>query len=357
MKKIFDVINIVLFFAIISVISLSSILLGSDDIIAAYGKTDRRQVTADFPMAKGFHTLYSKTSLIIGSREFGSIYYDKENQRLIDRIDAPSDESMDRAASSVNNFFYRYGGRPFYIMIVPTASGIYRSDIAVNCADQQLIIDRLYYTVDQEIVPLDAFNALYSARDDYIYFRTDRYWTQLGAYHAYAAAASKLGFQPYTAANYDIDYTHVEYQGALADKSGVYAARPDSVNAYKCKYGSYIKSLKLTTENGILDRTNVYRTGSLKTNDKYSYFLGADDYKCAEITTTNDTLPSLLIVCSDYANCFAPFLAPHYSKIAMVDVSDLESGERVSDYADPTEYDSVLFLLDFESFFKLPEIF
>jgi hypothetical protein len=61
-------------------------------------------------------------------------------------------------------------------------------------------------------------------------------------------------------------------------------------------------------------------------------------------------MPSLLIIKSDYANCYVPFLAPHYSRITLVDPEMLSDGESLTDIANPNDYDQVLFLYDVKSF-------
>lgn len=309
----------------------------------------------DFPMSESWHSLYSRTALLSGARGFGGVYFDKPNERLISSLKDPGNKALKETAEKINEFYHRYPDKPCYIMIVPTACGIYRAELpeAIEAADQQPIIDKLYYDVDPEVIPLDVFNALYSARDDYIFFRTDPYWTQLGAYHAYSSAASKLGIETYSAQNYDIDFTHVEYQGKLAKQSAVYAAKADTIDVFKCKYGSYIKSVEIVTSEDTEKRSSPYRSGKLKTQDKYSYFIGADDYKLASITTTNEDMPSMLMICSDYANCFAPFLAPHYSNITLVDPDDLDEGEKIYDIADPAEFDQIMILFDLDTLLKL----
>jgi hypothetical protein len=97
-------------------------------------------------------------------------------------------------------------------------------------------------------------------------------------------------------------------------------------------------------------KTSVYSRPSLQSDNKYEYFLGSDSFKCAQIQTTNEDSPSLLIIKSDYANCFVPLLAPHYSKITLIDLDMLGEDETLEDVADPDDYDQLLFLCDAETF-------
>ena len=58
------------------------------------------------------------------------------------------------------------------------------------------MIDRCYGGMDEKIVTVDAYSALAAHTDEYLYFRTDHHWTQLGAYYAYTAFCEAAGFEP-----------------------------------------------------------------------------------------------------------------------------------------------------------------
>lgn len=361
MKKILNYISIIMFFSVTVMIGISAVFFQHNaSLKSIHEETGGALMTAkiylqeNFPFRRNWESLYSRTAEVLGKREFGDIYLDSENERLISVFSEYDGQRLDDNVSAVNAFRKRYSKVSSYIMLAPTASGIYRAELpdSIGALDQQKLIDDIYYAIDAEVTPLDVFNALYSARDNYVYFRTDPYWTQQGAYEAYSAAISKLGAQPYTIANYDVDYTRVYYMGGLSQECGVRSVNADTINAYRCKYGSYIKSTKILRDRQTYTKTSVYSTSGLQSDNKYAYFLGASNFKCAQIETTNEDKPSLLMIKSDYANCFVPFLAPHYSRITMIDPDMLEEGEVLEDFAAPGEYDQILFLYDVETFCK-----
>lgn len=361
MKKILNYISIIMFFSVTVMIGISAVFFQHNaSLKSIYEETGSAAATAkaylqqNFPFRRNWESLYSRTAEIMGKREFGDIYLDSDNERLIRVFSEYDEEQLDENVSAVNAFRKRHSRVSSYIMLAPTASGIYREELpdSIGAIDQQKLIDDIYYDIDAEVTPLDVFNAIYSARDNYVYFRTDPYWTQQGAYEAYSAAVSKLGAQPYTIANYDVDYTRVYYMGELSQQCSVRSVSSDTINAYRCKYGSYIRSTKLLRDKQTYTKTSVYSMSGLQSDNKYAYFLGANNFKCAQIETTNEDKPSLLMIKSDYANCFVPFLAPHYSHITMIDPDMLDDGEVLEDFADPEEYDQILFLYDVESFCK-----
>lgn len=357
MKRFFEIITIILFFAVISMFGISAIFFGAipdlKNILQGKYLTGeiKEQFSESFPLKENFRTLYALTAQLLGEREFSDVYYDKENGRLIEIVSQPDEKKIRENISEINEFHESYPDAAAYIMIVPTASGIYSGELpsSVGAADQQTVIDEIYYSADADITPLDCYAALYSARENYIYYYTEPYWTQLGAYEAYRSVIAKLGFDPYTISNYDLEYTHADFYGTLSEKNRITPDKSDTIDAFRCKYGSYIKSLEILCDNK-LQESSVYSAAALNSSSKYSYFLGSDRFTSAEIETTNEDSPSILIIGSDYANCFIPFLAPHYSRITLIDTSDLGEGETIEDFSDPDDYDQILFLYDLKTF-------
>ena len=46
------------------------------------------------------------------------------------------------------------------------------------------------------MIPVDAYSVLEAHKDEYIYFRTDHHWSDLGAYYAYTAFCNAIGQTP-----------------------------------------------------------------------------------------------------------------------------------------------------------------
>ena len=357
MKKILDNITIVLFFVLILLLGCSALIkYGIPSDIKFSDKPDEavgKMISEGFPVRRSWNELYSRTSRIMGQEEIFGIYYERSGDRLIKLFGEKNTSFIENSINAVNTFHQDRPGMPVYMMLIPSASGIYRGRLPLpsEAADQQKLIDEIYYRIDSDVIPLDVWGALYSARDDYIYFRTSDRWTSLGAYNAYAASISKLGFAPYTLSNYDVDYTNTEYHGELAETSGIFDTAPDTINVYRCKFGSYVKSCTVLRTNGIIDtRSSVYSKNGLRSDDKYAYFLGTAHYKTANVKTASEDAPRLLMIGSDYASCFLPFLAPHFSEIALINPFELNADETIYDYIDPEQFDQALILCDIGSF-------
>lgn len=358
MKKLLDKASVFLFFAAVLFLSVMSLInwkpIAEEQLSQEEPKLDPTGILSDcFPLRRSWNELYSRTARIMGQDEIFGIYYEKSGDRLIKLFENSDVNYTNNSVAAVNAFHRARSRLPIYMMIVPTASGIYRGRLPLpsEAVDQQKLIDDIYYKIDSEVTPLDVWSPLYAARDDYIYFRTEDRWTPQGAYEAYAASISKLGFAPYSVSNYDVDYTHTVYRGSLAETSGIFDTSADTINVYRCKYGSYIKSCTVLRTSGMIDtRSSVYSKNGLRSDDKYSYFLGTTHYKTAKIKTAVEDGPRLLMIGSDYASCFLPFLAPHYSDIALINPYELDDDEKVFQYLETDQYDQVLILCDVGSF-------
>ena len=359
MKKTLDYISITIFFAFVSLLGICSVFVREEsfDTESVSGVSEAVEladsyVESNFTMSDRWDTLYARAALFLGQREFDGIYYDEENDRLTEIFSAYDESIATDMVYALNGFYKLHSDKQMYAVIVPDASGIYQSDMpdSLNALDEQTLIDELYYEINENITPIDVYSALYSARDSYIYFKTDSRWTQTGAYEAYTACADIMGFETYAISNYDIDYTHTSFYGNLSSHTSIKETSADSINVYRSKYGSYVKSVSLLTGANKYEESSMYARSALDSDDKYSYFLGSSSCKSTVIETTNVDSPSLLIIGCDYANCMAIFFALHYSKIVIVNPFVFGESECVSDIADAEDFDTVLFLCDIQDF-------
>ena len=96
-------------------------------------------------------------------------------------------------------------------------------------------------------------------------------------------------------------------------------------------------------------KASVYDSGMLENNDKYAVFFGGN-YPMIKIKTTNREGRNLLVVKDSYANCFVPFLIPHYKEITMIDPRYYyeDANKEIAD----SGIQDVLFLYNANTFFE-----
>lgn len=230
-------------------------------------------------------------------------------------------ELMTKAADALK------GVSNVYVMPIPLGSGITLPDEykgKVSVADQGDAIDYILSKMGDNVVPVDIYEKLYEHRDEYLYFRTDHHWTQLGAYYAYTKYCEAKGITPHTLDQ----YTHKAYSGFVGSfyfnynedyASAVSALNnaPDTVYTY-----APISNAKMTytDKNGkqinwpIINNVSGYGKGI-----KYSCFIAGDNpytiIKNSDITDGS----SCIVVKESYGNAFVPFLVDHYQTIHVID--------------------------------------
>ncbi|MCL2045211.1 MAG: DHHW family protein [Oscillospiraceae bacterium] len=181
-------------------------------------------------------------------------------------------------------------------------------EIYTSLGDPQIeTINAAYSQMVDGITPIDAYGALSQHLDEYIYYRTDHHWTALGAYYVYEAFAHAAGIDPIPLSEYDVSI-HPDFLGYLFNQSpsDVIKDKPDTIYAYEYK-GTLETSIPLLIKP---DDNNQVAS--------YHIFLGGD-HDIFTIDTSVDNGKTAVIIKDSYANCFIPWLAPHYERIIIID--------------------------------------
>lgn len=210
-------------------------------------------------------------------------------------------------------------------LVTPNAAQFYSpKDMHTGASDQKVMIDLCYGAMDESIVKVDAFSKLKEHKDEYIYFRTDHHWTQLGAYYAYTAFCEAVGMEAVGLQEFEKG----EYTGFLGSmygwtsqypQSDVLKNNPDTLTYFLPVVetsAAYYADADL--ENSTAYPVSVVYQGiAPEQTNKYLCFLGGD-HPAAVVETEVDG-PVCLVLKESYGNAFVPFLTSHYSKIIVID--------------------------------------
>lgn len=355
MKKAADYIAVSAFFVIVIMFAAYTLVMGRHGSESEKADSSdirhnvQTYVSNNFPLSSNWKSLRTTMFVMTGKKNFDNIYILKD--RLVEITDFDKDR-LDKNISQINDFSENTD-TPVYVMLAPTAAGIYSVKLPAYASntDQREMIDNIYYDLDSRIDTIDTFFPMYSARNNYVYYRTDRKWTSFGAYFAYADGIKELGFEPVVLSNYDQEYTSNSYYGGLYSELCYNSIGADRVNIFRSKYKTTVDSVELYREDQVLTSKSVYFRSALKTADKTAIFLQGDNFTKATVKTTAEDAPKLLIIKGSYANTLVPFLTPHYSEITLVDPDKLkEEGKTLSDVADTSAYDQILFMYDCDQF-------
>lgn len=284
--------------------------------------------------------------LLTGKADINGVYVLQD--RLVEKLTTPNNEIVDKSIAAINNFAAT-NNVPVYVMVAPTATGIYRGELPAYAPqyDQRKFIESIYGKLSKGVFALDAYSPLFVNKNEYIYYRNDHHWTSLGAYLAYAGTIKKMGFQPIPQSAFDIEHASNDFRGTLYSKILYDGAAADTIDLYHNPKGIQITGVEVNTGKGIEKYDSMYFREFLDKKDKYSVFCGTNQ-PIVTIKTDAPKENKLLIFKDSYAHSYVQFLAQHYSEITMVDMRYINVGYKA--VVDPADYNQVLFLYNGSSF-------
>lgn len=356
MKKIADSITVIVFFLILVMFAVSAIFFqNAYNLKPEVGENDNTKVSTSqflrnsFPLKSNLKALYANVMTLVGKTHFDNIYI--IDGRLIE-VNNLNEEKIKNNTKLLNDFSKRTD-IPMYTLIAPTSAGIYFPELSEGSdrVSQKSYINDVYFSLDNKIASIDAFSALYSSREEYIYYRTDSSWTSMGAYYAYLETAKKMGYEPKYMVNYDLEYAENNFRGDLHSKIYYNKIAADRINLFRSKYKSDVESVTLSNGNKSAEAKSVYFKSALKTSDKNDVFLEGDNFERITITTSNKDAPKLLILKGSFANSLAVLLVPHFSEITLVDLELIQqNNKKINDIVTLSDYRQILTVMDIEEF-------
>ncbi len=219
------------------------------------------------------------------------------------------------------------GGRTLYDLVIPTSMSVmlpesYIEQHGINSSDQRKAIEEYLYPsingLNPNVKTVSLFDPLRAHADEYIYFRTDHHWTQLGAYYAYVEFCKAKGVDPVPLTQFD----KKEYPGFLGSfysdaPNEAMEANPDVVEAYLPRADI---SFSYTGTDGETYSQALIEDGSVYASELLYLIFAAGDQPYEEIVNYDlPDGPSCVVVKESFGNAFIPFLVNHYRQIYVVD--------------------------------------
>lgn len=234
------------------------------------------------------------------------------------------------------------GTATLYNVIVPTSMDIMlpeadRKDVNTNNQQEAIrYISTSINAMNPSVKTLALFDVLKQHNGEYIYFRTDHHWTQLGAYYAYREYCTAKGLTPLELDQFD-KKSYPGFLGSFYDdsQSSDMKANPDTVEAFVPKVNA---SLISVGGDDLVDWPVIADGDEYADSMKYLIFIGGDQ-PYEEITNKdlNDG-SSCMVVKESFGNAFVPFLVPHYQTVYVVDyryyegnIADLAKEKGIKD--------------------------
>lgn len=286
-------------------------------------------------------------SRLLGETEINDVYIGR-NGRL---YEVPSDFQKDRVEKTVNaikEFSISCNIQNRYFMLIPNATEIIPEDLPLllRCESQTEQIEDIYTGLDTFVDTVDAVSALseYENREE-LYFRTDHHWTSKGALTAFRAFSNKLQLEEYENGYKEITVSN-SFSGTLSSSSGI----SDSLDTLEVILPEGIDGTYYIRNAGTLNKSSsVLDISKLESKNQYEVFFGGN-FSRLELYTANLNERNLLIFKDSYANCFIPFLIPHFEKIVVIDPRYFT--EDINDILEDTEFTHLLYLYNVNTFLE-----
>ena len=239
-------------------------------------------------------------------------------------IPSANEQIIESYADAVGRLADAMGSGVRTISLVTPNGGEFYSPQSMHTGihSQKAMIEHCYASMDAGIVTVDAYSGLRDHADEYIYFRTDHHWTQLGAYYAYQKFCEAAGFE---AVALDRLQTGVyeNFVGSMYTFTKGYPQsetlynNPDTLTYYLPIYETHAKYYAdASLQNGVAVSV-VYTQLPESTTNKYLCYIGGDTQVCViESAAEGGTC---IVLKESYGNAFVPFLTSHYSKIIVID--------------------------------------
>ena len=239
-------------------------------------------------------------------------------------IPTATDSVIESYAKTVNALASALGKDVRTISLVTPNGGEFYSPESMHQGlnSQKDMIDYCYSQMNGSILTVDAYSKLRAHTDEYIFFRTDHHWTQLGAYYAYTAFCEAAGFEAVPLDEFETG-CYDRFVGSMYNFTANYPQsqtlldNPDYLEYYlpiATTHAKYYADTNL--ENGV-PVSVVYQHLDASVSNKYQCFIGGDTPVC--VIESDVEGPVCLMLKESYGNAFAPFLTSHYSKIIVVD--------------------------------------
>ncbi len=284
--------------------SISSFLSGS------YSEKMEQALNDHMPKRDGFQHLHALSQYVLGVREVNGVLIG--NQQLYQKSEVVDEIKWKALAENLNAFAKKNHGIRFDFLLVPSKSGVIVPDHLKAMLKQETYNQSWFLNqLSDDFYIFDAKKALLESQRNDLYYRGDHHWTTHGAYVVYDAwrRQRKLNSQ----LSYETLTVNDAFYGTLSNRSGFFLK--DRLEIYQSdEQLTYLIRYVEEQEQS----SSLYVKEKQYSANPYEVFLGGNHAR-VDIDIANDYNRTLLLIKDSYANCFVPFLLPHYQKIIMID--------------------------------------
>jgi hypothetical protein len=297
-------------------------------------------VSDQFPFREFWVGTKALTERVLLKTENNGVYFGRDGF-LSGRFTIDSWDVLNANVSAVNTFAEN-AAIPIYFALIPGSGAVWRDKLPENSinADQPAIISDVYTQLIEKVETIDLYSVMENHSDEYVYFRTDHHWTQLGARYAAEALADALNLP--APQRYSETLLTDEFRGTAFNSSAAWWVKPDEINAY-------VLDAPVTAEDynsGASQSASLYNPEFLSQPGKYQYFLGGNSP--LKVIKTELDGAKLLIIRDSFSDALAPQLIESATEIHLIDLRYYKGS--VAEYIEENSIDKALILYSVKNF-------
>ena len=244
-----------------------------------------------------------------------------------------NEEPMNEEFSKMINLYAKkLKGVRIFSGVVPTASDFFLpSKYQEYIGNEQKNILASYKLFNKHVIPIGIHQELGKHKKEYIYYKTDHHWTDLGAYYGYRAFCKAAKLTPIELSEMKSKQIKGDFLGThfLKTKDQRLENHPDYIKYWIPPVEKYAMKYDGEEEEEI----RVFKTKDIEKN-KYLVFLGGDEPLIHLKSRECKNGKTVLLIKNSYGNPFAAFLTANYENVLVVDYryTEISVKELVKEY-------------------------
>ena len=254
-------------------------------------------------------------------------------------------------AESINNYKTLLGkDYNVYNVVIPSSVEIALPErLSKTVSNNQWEnISTIFSNIADNVTPVDVYNTLGEKRNEKLYYSTDKYWTQLGAYYAYSSLAEALGIEAvnidsFKLATIDTEVlgSHVSATVSKETKNGnpMLIKNPDTVKYYNLSDTVAVTAMPLASDEII--ETAYYNVAFDEESTPIDVY---NTKECAYTVLENSEIENgkIAIIADKFGYGIAPFLTANYNQVHLIDIDNFQ--RNVKNYLEENEITTVVYL-------------
>lgn len=234
---------------------------------------------------------------------------------------SPDQGTAEAYASAVNGFAEQSPSVKFYSLVAPNATELCLPERLktgeFTTSSQAEFITAVNNALSDKVTAVNAYDNLVDHNTEYIYYKSDDNWTDMGAYYGYEAFVKAAGLSPLA-----LGSCQDKSIGGFFGNYSLYTAVPqeDTVNYH---YFPYDAPMDVTDQNGTLfTNPSPYYEAATSGSFTYGVFLVGDNPLNVIYSTSDPAQQSakkIAVIKEDYGDALAPYLSYNYAEVHVID--------------------------------------